>query len=299
MKFPKYSWPVIVGLCSFLGGILWQIYYPIPKHGLSNPTVFSIPKKYQGHLRLFVLAGQSNMSGRGKLKTQSAWHPHAFVFGNDYHWHIATEPIDSPLNQVDRVSVDDSPSAQFGPSLAFALSLIEKNPDLPIGLIPCAKSDTTLAEWERSLDENTLYGSCLKRVRAASTMGQVAGILIFQGESDAKEPLRYAYQKPSANDYALKFSAFMKDWRNDLVQPSLPVVFAQIGTTTDSYAFVNWEIVKKQQAMIQLPCTKMITTTDLALGDFVHFNTASYETIGQRFAQAYLDLLTEQPNCNE
>jgi hypothetical protein len=42
----------------------------------------------------------------------------------------------------------------------------------------------------------------------------------------------------------------------------------------------------------------MITTSDLALADGLHFTTASYQTIGARFAAAYLPLLDE-PECQE
>ena len=37
----------------------------------------------------------------------------------------------------------------------------------------------------------------------------------------------------------------------------------------------------------------MIVTDDLALKDYVHFTTESYQIIGQRFAKAYLNVLLE------
>ena len=60
--------------------------------------------------------------------------------------------------------------------------------DMAIGLIPCAKGGSLIHDWRRNLDDNTLYGSCLKRARAASLMGNVAGLLYFQGEIDAVDP---------------------------------------------------------------------------------------------------------------
>jgi hypothetical protein len=38
----------------------------------------------------------------------------------------------------------------------------------------------------------------------------------------------------------------------------------------------------------------MITTDDLALRDVVHFTSESYQTIGKRFAEAYVNLIQEQ-----
>jgi len=157
------------------------------------PTVSAkddIPQEFQGKLSLFILAGQSNMAGRGQVpESGKNTNPRVFVFGNDYHWRLATEPIDDPGNQVDKVSED--PDAGFSPALAFATSLLEQRPDMAIGLIPCARGGSSIYQWRKSLSETTLYGSCLKRVRAASTMGHAAGALFFQGEADAIDPALY------------------------------------------------------------------------------------------------------------
>ncbi len=80
----------------------------------------------------------------------------------------------------------------------------------------------------------------------------------------------------------------VSDFRSDLALPQLPVVFAQIGTTTfSSQAVPNWDTVKQQQRSVVLPHTSMITTDDLPLQDEAHFTTASYREIGRRFADAY------------
>ena len=301
----KFLLALILLFCA-ISGLVWSPYYPIFqvlwKIGLlpaSGSALLDrgIPPEYQGQLQLFVLIGQSNMSGRGQIERLPAWYPTVFEFGNDYRWRIATEPIDSTINQVDQVSMEEE-RAGFSPALSFARTIqYEAKPDALIGLIPCAKGNTTIEEWQRSLNDETLYGSCLKRINAATHMGQVTGVLIFQGESDALDPQRYAEKLPSANAYATKFSKFVNDLRNDLSQPTLPVVFAKIGRTTTPDIFPNWDIVQSQQEMIQLRCAAMITTDDLLLRDFVHFTTASYKIIGQRFATAYLDLLKQHPDC--
>ena len=70
------------------------------KHNQSKP----VPANFQGKMSLFILAGQSNMSGSGPLTpASSVTHPRVFVFGNDYRWHLGSEPIDSPSGQVDHV----------------------------------------------------------------------------------------------------------------------------------------------------------------------------------------------------
>jgi Carbohydrate esterase, sialic acid-specific acetylesterase len=256
-----------------------------------------IPEEFSGKLSLFILAGQSNMSGRGDLPSEQAVHRRIFVFGNDYRWKIAREPIDAADGQVDLVSEDKD--AGFGPGLAFATSLIKRNPDRLIGLIPCAKGASSIAEWQRNLSENSLYGSCLKRIRAATTMGKITGLLFFQGEEDAVDPNRAPNRSFSASSYAMSFSRFVSDIRNDLALVILPVVFAQIATNNTPRYFVNWHVIKEQQEMINLSCTAMIRTADLSLKDDVHFTTESYQIIGQRYAEAFLTLMASARECGK
>jgi hypothetical protein len=249
----------------------------------------AVPRELQGKLALFILAGQSSMSGRGDLLAQSQDRtPRVFVFGNDYRWRVAREPVDDPRNQVDRVSRD--PDAGFGPSLAFATTLLEQCPDLAIGLIPCARGGSSIYQWQRNLSENSLYGSCLKRTGAATTMGKVAAILFFQGEADAIDPELYTESVVLPDEWGDWFVTMVNDWREDLGMPDLPVVYAQIGTHAAPEVFVHWAAVKEQQSLVQLPHSAMITTDDLALKDGVHFTSESYKTIGERFAEAYLSL---------
>ncbi len=256
----------------------------------AQPLPKTIPPDYQGKLQLFVLAGQSNMSGRAELPQPAPQpNPRIWVFGNDYKWHIATEPVDSAANQQDKISED--PGAGFGPSLAFATALAEQNPDIVIGLIPCARGGTWIDLWKKKEGKLSLYGSCLARARAASAMGSLAGLLFMQGEADASNPAKYPPNSLAPQDWKNRFERFISDWRNDLGTPELPVVFAQIGSHTMPEEFPNWETVQTQQAQVQLPFTTMIKTDDLALMDYVHFTAESYTIIGQRFAKAYRTLV--------
>lgn len=261
----------------------------------TRPPV-GIPAEFQGRLALFVLAGQSNMSGWSPLPAEQVLHPRVFLFGNDYRWRLGSEPIDHPEGQVDLVSRDFGSDLGTSPGMAFATALLAERPEMVVGLIPCAKGDSTIHEWRRSLGDDTLYGSCLKRMAAASTMGELAGILFFQGEADALDPVQSNGRLLSAHDYGERFSQLIQDWRGDLRQPDLPVVFAQIGSQQAPQAFINWTVVQAQQAAVQLPCVAMITTDDLPLRDGVHYTTESYQAIGRRFAEAYIKL-TDRQEC--
>ena len=250
--------------------------------------IMEIPKEHQGRMHLFILAGQSNMVGWSPIPEGERTDPRIYVFGKDYRWHIADHPIEDASNQVDRVS--ENRLAGFGPGMDFAFGSLERYPDIVIGLIPCAKNASGIIQWQRDLSDQSLYGSCLKRVRAASPMGKVAGMLFFQGETEAQDPVLYPEPEPQPFEWADLFTAFIRDFRSDLHQPELPVIFAQIGADPLSKDFPNWKIVQEQQSSIDLPMTAMITTADLPLLDGLHFTTDSYRTIGRRFADAYWDL---------
>lgn len=276
-----------------IGNVLRAVGIPYPTSMLPVDSAISppveIPQAHRGAMSLFILAGQSNMSGWAPVPRDETVDSRVYVFSNDYRWRIASEPIDDPHDQVDKVS-EDRP-AGFSPSLAFALANLGRQPRMVIGLIPCAKSSSSILEWQRNLSDDSLYGSCLKRAHAASPMGRVSGMLFFQGETDALKPHLYLQSELKPGEWSMLFSAFITDFRRDLREPYLPVVFAQLGSNPLSEDFPNWEVVKEQQQSIQLPMTAMILTDDLPYHDGLHFTTDSYRTIGKRFADAYWDLI--------
>lgn len=256
----------------------------------TSPPV--VPDSLRGQLKLFVLAGQSNMSGRGRVRDadrQSV--PGVWTFANDYRWTAAQAPVDDPTGQVDSVSLD--PWVGLGPGLSFARTLRNRHPDIGIGLIPCAMGGSAIDEWMPHRSERSLYGSCLKRIRAATPLGDVAGILFMQGETDALAADRRAKATSSPHQWRSKFSAIVQSWREDLGHPDLPVVFGQIGSHRAAPGrFPHWETVQSQQQSVSLPATAMVQTGDLRLRDAVHFTREGAIVLGKRMAEAWLDLLS-------
>jgi hypothetical protein len=246
----------------------------------------NIQEQHVGRLSLFILAGQSNMVGVGALPETVVTDERVYAFGNDYQWRLASEPVDDATNQVDMVSRDEG--AGFSPATSFAFEMLEKDPNLVIGLIPCAKGSSSIGEWQQDHGTETLYGSCLKRVRTATKVGDVTGLLFFQGETEAVNPnLRMvSHQTLHPEDWDLWFSQMVEAFREDLRDPDLPVVFAQIGDHQAPLTFPNWDLVKDVQESVSLHETSMIVTDDLPLGDAVHFSTDGYRAIGERFAEA-------------
>ncbi|HEU4751568.1 MAG TPA: sialate O-acetylesterase [Armatimonadota bacterium] len=245
-------------------------------HPPSRPPV-ALPAAAVGRLRLFLLAGQSNMSGYGELPRRCAPVPRAYLFGNDYHWRPLREPSDDPAAQVDAVSRDDF--ASYSPASDFAAGYLR--PGEYLGVIPCARNGASLRAWQRNLSDTSLYGSLLKRARAASPAGPLRGLLVAQGEAEASTP--------DACRWGDLFTRFVTDLRRDLGEPQLPVVFAQIGNL-DPARFPYAAEVRAQQAGVRLPHCRMVATRDLPLWDGLHFTPGASAALGRRFAAALRDL---------
>ncbi len=153
--------------------------------GASRPdVVVSLP--YVGVGDIYVIAGQSNASGRG-ASPNGYTHPvlRAALFGNDDRWAELLDPVDSAAGQVDRVSADPGAGGSVWPLVATELMAAE---GVPVAFVPCAKIGTYIRRWTKDAAaphaRSTLYGSMLRRVRAVG--GRVRAVLFWHGEVDAR-----------------------------------------------------------------------------------------------------------------
>lgn len=234
---------------------------------------------------LYVLAGQSNMSGRGALAELTARErvadPRIRLYGNDGRWREALDPLDDASNQIDSVSSDRQ--AAVGPGLTFARTLVRMR-GRPVALVPCAKGGSAIAEWTPGPDRRALYGACVARTREAG--GRPAGLLWYQGESDAR--------LAAAQDWGQRFAALIAAFRTDVDAPRLPVVFVQIADRPrmDADRYPGWATVQDQQARLSLPCVAMVSARALDRNpDDLHLTTGAQRILGRRIATAMAALL--------
>ena len=135
---------------------------------------------------VYVIAGQSNASGRaGRWYDDHVPGLRATVFGNDYRWRDLRDPVDSPVGQVDRVSLDKHPGGSVWPLVASRLMRADQ---APVAFIPCALSGTRIERWQPDAPPtrhgDRLFDSMRRRIRAAG--GRVRAVLWWQGEADAR-----------------------------------------------------------------------------------------------------------------
>jgi hypothetical protein len=247
--------------------------------GLATPSTAEPPPR-----ALYLLMGQSNMSGRGVLAeaTPGSLDPDERIqlYGNDGRWRRAVEPLDTAQGQIDKVSSDPD---GVGPGLAFAKAMLKRHPGRPIGLVTCAKGGSAIGEWKPSTERSTLYGSCLARAREAAPFGQIAGILWYQGETDARTDAL-------AQAWAGRFSEMIDRFRADLGLPNLPLAVVGLGDQPKSgkYAgqFPAWSTVQDSQKRLRLGHQVYVSAAGLARNpDELHLNTESQVRLGQALAR--------------
>src|SRR5690606_27919396 len=89
-------------------------------------------------LHLFLLVGQSNMAGRGKVAESDRQPPErVLTFSQEGEWVPAVDPI-----HFDKPKV-----AGVGLGRTFGIEIAQATPGATIGLIPCAVGGTPIEKW--------------------------------------------------------------------------------------------------------------------------------------------------------
>ena len=167
---------------------------------LCGADAVKLPPKEKFYLVL--LAGQSNMAGRGFVEdADKVPNPRVLMLDRELKWVPAVDPVHY-----------DKKTAGVGPGRRFAELLAESDPEITVGLIPTACGGSSIAVWKPGAyfksTKSHPYDDCLKRARRAMQDGTLKVILWHQGESDCNKKKADAYEKD--------FDEFVKRLRNDL-----------------------------------------------------------------------------------
>jgi len=251
-------------LILFIAGFL--ILASCKKHD----TISGIQSK--DSLYIFVMAGQSNMAGRGELSpSDTLTDPRIYTIDSLKQLVFAKEPLH--FYQPGFSGLDCGRS--------FALTLL---PYLPEGtricLVPCAISSTTIQDWLDDSNQGVyIYSNLLERTRIAQQHGVLKGILWHQGEANSVRDyladgydsamvqfvgkLRQDLQAPSLNFYAGTLAPFCTEPYKDSINAALYRVASWLGHFT------------------------VVSTAGLTCKpDSLHFDAAGQRGMGQRFAIA-------------
>jgi Carbohydrate esterase, sialic acid-specific acetylesterase len=225
---------------------------------------------------VFILAGQSNMAGRGIVEPKDT---------------IPEKRILS-IDKNNQLIIAKEPLHFYEPSLtgldcgySFGRTMIKNIPDsISVLIIPTAIGGSSVSQWlGDSLYRNVkLYSNFTEKVGIAKKYGIIKGILWHQGESDANEKNIPLYQERISKLF-IKFRAAVGN--NDL-----PILLGELGAFSKNkqyFALINKAI---HNYALQDKNTAVISTSDLKdKGDSLHFNSKGQRLMGKRFAAVYVN----------
>jgi hypothetical protein len=228
----------------------------------------------RNELNIFLLIGQSNMAGRGRLdEVPTLRDPQVSMFRYG-RWTVAEEPLHTDKPDI----------AGVGLGMSFAIELLAHNPGTSIGLVPCAVGGTPLSRW---MPEADLYENAVSVTRLALPKGTLSGILWHQGERDSRNP-------DDANSYGKRFQQMVVRMQMDLSAAHVPVVAGELGSflqdrdEAQSFTVVNQQLWELERSLPVYGCVSSKGLSDN--GDKLHFNAESLREFGRRYARRYIEL---------
>ncbi len=235
------------------------------------------------NFHIFILMGQSNMSGYGAMMAEDMLAvPHVLKLPTKgaLSWEPAAHPLHNRLD-----------SDRFGLGLPFAREYLKNHPGVAVGLIPLGWGGAGIDLLKKG---TPTYAEATNKANFSMSQGVVKGVLWHQGESDS-------VNKDLADSYESKLHQFVSDFRRDLGIDKLPFIAGNLaefyGTGPEHNAPERVKNIDKIRSVLralpqQVKYTGFVESTGCSSfdGHNVHFNRESYIILGERYAKVYEDL---------
>lgn len=261
---------------------------------------------------LVLLAGQSNMAGRGYAGSDDLTAiPGLVMIRPDGKWQSAIEPItkdrkfvgtfqasgekvvsDDPFETV--LPQGDQKVCGVGPGRTFGRLLLQANPGKSVGLIPTAVGGTPISAWlPGGVDTydpvNHPYDDAVKKAREAQKSGRIVAVLWHQGESDSVK---------NNENYLPELRSVIENFKRDLdLGDNVPFIAGDMASFYEERVSCHIDIVDNALKVLaaELPFFRLVTTKDLAdRGDKLHYDTPSQHIFGERCFEAYCSFKKER-----
>lgn len=229
-------------------------------------------------LHLFLLAGQSNMAGRGAVAdldaAEQAPDPRVLALDAVGEWRPATDPLHW-----------DKSAAGVGIGKFFGRMIADTQPGVTAGLIPTACGGSSITVWEpgRFFDQTQSHpwDDALQRTRRALRDGTLKAILWHQGESDAGGR--------NADLYEERLEKLINRFRTELGAPDLPFIIGQLGRFDGRPWTPGMGKVDQAHRAVaeRVKNVYFVTAGGLTSKDKLHFDTPSLRILARRYADAY------------
>ncbi|MGI5868111.1 MAG: sialate O-acetylesterase [Kiritimatiellia bacterium] len=240
-----------------------------------------VPMPSKEKFKIVVLAGQSNMAGRGTRDAESAKpHPRVLMMNRAGEWVPCVDPIHF-----------DIANSGVGPGKTFAEALAESDPTITVGVVPCAVGGSPISVWEpgksfyKGKTDWHPYDDCLERTKKAMEQGTLAAILWHQGESDCSRKGGYLYQ--------VRFPLLVLRLRKEFDAEGVPLIVGGLAQKKVSGFF--GKIISNCQTLtceyLYGPGRFVPARADYSLQpDGIHFSTKSQRDFGKRYFEAFVNV---------
>ena len=228
------------------------------------------------NLWVFLLAGQSNMAGRGFVEPRDTLpEDRILTITKNKQWILAKEPLH--FYEPELTGLDCG--------LSFCREMIKHVPDsVSIALIPCAVGGSSIQQWLGDSLHRTvqLLSNFKNNVDFAERYGMVKGVLWHQGESDSSPDLIVKYKR--------NLKKLISAFRHTVGHDGLPFFMGELGSFADPGRQRGWDSINNiiHEVAVQDENTFVIGTDDLETkGDNIHFNSEGQRSMGWRFARMF------------
>tara|TARA_R110000868_G_scaffold108065_1_gene295309 strand:+ start:10937 stop:11776 length:840 start_codon:yes stop_codon:yes gene_type:complete len=273
----KYHWPLLVLLLLVTLSCRAEQIDPVD-------TGEKETKSEDPNIWIFLMAGQSNMAGRGGIELQDLVSNERIIAINSRNqWVGAKEPL----------HFYEPNAAGLDCGMSFAQELLAKVPDsVTIALVPCAVGGSSVFQWVDNEEHRgvALLSNFYQKVALARKKGVIKGIIWHQGESNAN-----AGDLPNYSDALLGvFTKFRVAVTND----DLPIVMGELGRfARPEEKAAYFDDINTILAQIEEGDDSLFLVSSEGLdhrGDNLHFNSAAQRELGKRYAEVMIQQLISE-----
>jgi hypothetical protein len=250
--------------------------------------------------KVFILSGQSNMSGGGPVAKEGFQFEPAIadkvrIWDGTAEWGKRGIPSKwTTLNELQAIKTE-ARMHMIGPEFGFAKAMTELYPAAEIHFIKVSRGGTAIDLWlpnpnGKDNELTKLLANMKTALEKIEGEYEIMGMLWMQGESDSKT-------QADAEAYQKKLEQFIALMRKETAKPELPFVIGKLSTRILESPKFKMPFVKIVQSAQEAVAKNdknvhVIDTDDLSQrDDLVHFDQEGQMGLGKRFGEAMIKAL--------
>lgn len=235
-------------------------------------SLFFVSLPASAKVRVYILAGQSNMMGKGQTYQLPAAYKRQ-PRNVKFYYQGRQQPLGS--------------YSHFGPEVSFAHQIARALPNDTHIIIKHVATGSSIKQW---LPGSQLFNGLLRQrgfikrdIDLASNGLKVDAVIWMQGERDART-------RQNATSYEGNLKRFISGIRLKLESRKSPFIMGQINPEDPAFSMIKTVQKAQQNTQRSLPNITLVSTNGLGkIYDHVHYDAKGQIELGKRFARAYVN----------